>query len=69
MLDEDASAVKVRVTCAALQTGASYRLERRSARSDDNPLWSEDIEAAGGRVEKELTVEANRAARFHCVAL
>jgi hypothetical protein len=69
VLDEDASQVKVRVTCAGLKTGASYRMERRGARSEEKPLWSEDLTAQSDRVEKELTVDANRTARFHCVGL
>jgi hypothetical protein len=67
VLDEDASTVKVRVSCAGLQTGASYRMERRSARTDDKALWSEELVADRERVEKDLSVDANRPARFHCV--
>lgn len=45
VLEEDASAVRVRITCADLR--APYR--------------------EGERVEPELRLDANRAARFHCV--
>lgn len=69
VLDEDAAAVKVRVTCAGLATGASYRMERRAARSEEKPLWSEELRAEAERVERDLTLDANRPARFHCSVL
>ena len=69
VVEEGEGTVKLRVTCAGLKTGASYRLERRGTRADEKPLWSEDRRAERDRIEKELTVEAGRPARFQCVAL
>ena len=69
VLDEDASVVKVRVTCAGLKTDTAYRMERRTARSDEKPIWSEELTADGEHVEKELTLDASRPARFHCSPL
>lgn len=68
VLEEDAAAVKVRVVCAGLTTGGLYRLERRSSRSEEKPSWAEDVSAEREEIAKELTLDANRAARFHCVA-
>jgi hypothetical protein len=68
-VEEKDAHVKLRVTCSGLAPGRSYRLERRSKRTDDKPLWSEELRADRDRVEKELTVEADRPARFQCVAV
>jgi hypothetical protein len=71
LVEEKDATVKLHVTCNGLKPGASYRLERRSKRTDDKPLWSEELRAERdrGEVEKELTVEAERPARFQCVAV
>lgn len=68
VLEEGPSAVKLRVTCAGVEEGASYRLERRSARGEANAAWSE-VFAGATPFEKVLTVDADRASRFRCVAL
>lgn len=67
VLEEDATAVKVRVTCVGLQTGLRYGVERRTTPSEEKPSWSEDLIAEREQIEKELTLEADRAARFQCV--
>jgi hypothetical protein len=69
LLDERATSVKLRVTCAGLTAGSTVRLERRHARVDDKPVWAEDVTVAQGSVAKELTVEADQVARFQCVTL
>lgn len=69
LLEESASSVKLRVTCAGLEKGASVRLERRGARDEEKPAWSQDRVAGGAPFEEELTVDATRTARFQCVAL
>ncbi len=69
VLEEDASVVKVRVSCAGLKAGAAYRMERRASRADDKPAWSEEITASSERIDKELSLDANRPARFQCTAL
>ncbi|WP_411018636.1 hypothetical protein, partial [Salmonella sp. s29873] len=61
--------VKLRVTCAGTKRGARYRVERRSGVTSGQALWSEEATAEGDRIAKELTVEAERVSRFHCVAL
>ena len=67
VVDEGADAVRLRIACEGLAIGASYRVERRRSAWDHRPLWSETAVAVGDRVEKELTVEADRSARFHCI--
>jgi hypothetical protein len=69
LLEEKDASVKLRVTCGGLKAGASVRLERRSKRGEEKPLWSEELHADRDRVEKEITVEADKPARFQCVAL
>lgn len=69
VLEEDASVVKVRVACTGLEAGHSYRLERRAVRTDDQPAWSEQLEASSDRIARELTLDANRPARFQCTPL
>jgi hypothetical protein len=69
LLEEGASNVKLRVTCAGLTTGASYRMERHGLRTSAPALWSATRTATAERIEVELTVEADRLSRFHCVAL
>lgn len=69
LLEEGASSVKLRVSCSGLEKGASYRLERRSTRGEASPAWSEVFVAGAAPFEKELAVDADRPARFQCVAL
>lgn len=67
LLDENAKTVKLRVTCAGLRKGATYRLEERSARSETMAAWSEEVTAQAEVIRKDLTVEAALASRFQCV--
>lgn len=73
LLEEGEATVKLRVTCAGTKRGARYRVERRSgpasATTSGPAPWSEDVTAEGDRIAKELTVESERVARFHCVPL
>lgn len=61
--------VEVRVTCTGLQPGSAVRIELRRARLDEAPAWSQEVTATGDRVTKEVTVDADRVARFQCVSL
>jgi hypothetical protein len=67
LLDENDKNVKLRVTCAGLQKGATYRVEERSSRSEAKAAWSEEITAQAELISKDRTVEAALASRFHCV--
>ena len=67
VLEENDTTVKVRVVCTGLEKGASYSMERRANRTDPRPLWAEDATAASDRIERDVTVEADRASRFQCV--
>jgi len=67
VLEENDTTVKVRVMCTGLEKGAPYTMERRSNRADAKPLWTEEATAAGDRIERDVTVEADRASRFQCV--
>jgi hypothetical protein len=69
LLDEGPASVKLRVTCAGLRAGTAVRIERRRARLDEKPIWSEDVTAAPDGVTRELSVDADQVARFQCVAL
>ena len=66
---EGEAKVKVRVTCTGLQPGAAVRIELRRSRLDETPAWSEEIRATADRVTREVAVDADRVARFQCVAL
>ncbi|MDB4938740.1 MAG: hypothetical protein JWP87_5712 [Labilithrix sp.] len=68
LLEEKEATVKLRVTCSGLTAGKAYRLERRERRTDEKPTWSEELRAERDRIEKVLTVDADRPARFQCVA-
>lgn len=67
VLEENDTTVKVRIMCTGLEKGAPYTMERRGSRTDAKPLWAEDAVATGDRLEREVTVEADRASRFQCV--
>ena len=67
VLEENDSTVKVRVMCTGLEKGAPYTVERRSNRGDTKPLWAEEATATGDRIERDVTVEADRPSRFQCV--
>jgi hypothetical protein len=67
VLEENDTTVKVHVMCTGLEKGASYTIERRGSRADPKPVWSEDVVAAGDRIERDVTVEADRASRFQCI--
>ncbi|MDB5220812.1 MAG: hypothetical protein JWO86_8739 [Myxococcaceae bacterium] len=67
VLEENDARVRVHVVCTGLEKGASYTIERRGSRADPKPSWSEDATAAGDRIERDVTVEADRASRFQCV--
>jgi hypothetical protein len=67
LLDEGAAKVRLRVTCAGLQPGAVVRIEQRQARVDDKPIWAEAVTSTADRASKELTIDADRVARFQCV--
>jgi hypothetical protein len=69
LVDETGDVVKLRVSCAGLTTGARYRMERRSARSEPKALWSEEATAVGAQVSSDVTAPADSTSRFHCVAL
>lgn len=66
---EGEAKVKVRVTCAGLRPGTAVRIELRRARVDEAPAWSEEMTTMAERVTKEITLDADRVARFQCVAL
>lgn len=68
LVEESDARVTLRVSCAGLVRGASYRVERRSARGAAKADWSEEVTAEGDPIEREVTVEAARPSRFHCVA-
>ena len=61
--------VNVRVTCAGLRPGSVVRIELRRSRIEEAPAWSEEVTATSDRVAKDVTVDADRVARFQCVAL
>ena len=67
VLEENDTTVKVHVMCTGLEKGGSYTMERRGSRTDAKPLWAEDAVATGDRLEREVTVEADRASRFQCI--
>jgi len=67
VLEENDTTVKVRVMCTGLEKDASYTMERRGSRADVKPLWAEEAAAKGDRIERDVTVEADRASRFQCV--
>jgi hypothetical protein len=67
VLEENDTTVRVHVMCTGLEKGASYTIERRGGRADPKPVWAEDAIAAGDRIERDVTVEADRASRFQCV--
>jgi hypothetical protein len=69
VLQEEAGSVRLRVTCQGLTSGAPYSVERTRSASDQQPLWSETAIALGGRIEQELSVQAEGASRFYCVPL
>jgi hypothetical protein len=70
LLAERADAVTLRVSCEGATAGAAYRLERRSTAVQQAPVWSEEqVAAEGAALARELSVEATRPARFHCVPL
>ena len=67
VLEENDTTVKVRVTCAGVEKGQNYVMERRTSRADAKPAWAEEVTANGDRIERELVVEAARPSRFQCV--
>jgi hypothetical protein len=67
VLEESDTMVKLRVVCAGLEKGAAYTMERRVSRTDAKPIWTEEATASGDRIERDVRVEADRAARFQCV--
>lgn len=69
LVDEGAT-VKLRVSCVDPKPGVAYRIEQRTNPSDRDPSWSsEALRGEGGRIEREVTVDADRPARFQCVAV
>jgi hypothetical protein len=66
LVEEGATTVKLRVTCASTTPGRRYRIERRRNPSETTALSSEEV--TGERMERELTVEAESPARFQCVS-
>src|SRR5262249_27550991 len=67
VLGEHADTVSVRVSCAGLEDGKEYRLERRERVGDARPAWSETIVAASGRVERDLGLDPDVPAQFQCL--
>jgi hypothetical protein len=67
VLEENDTTVKVRVMCTGLEKGAPYTMERRGTRTDGPRLWAEDAVPTGDRLERDVTVEADRASRFQCI--
>lgn len=67
VLEENDATVRVHVVCSGLEKGASYTIERRGSRGDPKPVWALDAVAAGDRIERDVTVESDRASRFQCV--
>jgi hypothetical protein len=67
VLEENDTTVKVRVTCTGLEKGASYTMERRGSKTDARPIWAEGAVPSGDRLEREVTVEADRTSRFQCI--
>ena len=68
VLEEDPDTVSVRASCVGLESGKSYRLERRRHVSDAKPGWSRTLVAESGRVEDVLTLEADVPAQLQCVS-
>jgi hypothetical protein len=68
VLREGAATVSLRVSCTGLESGRSYRMERRRHVSDAKPRWSKTLVAASGRVEEQVDVEADVPAQFQCVS-
>ncbi len=69
VIEEGMSTLKLAVSCEGLVPGTSYRLERRSGVWDTKPSWSESVNATSARLEREVTIEAEKPARFRCVPL
>jgi hypothetical protein len=69
LVGERADGVTLRVSCEGATVGVTYRLERRTAAGQPAPVWSEERPAEGAAITRELTVEAGRPSRFHCVPL
>jgi len=67
LLDENDTTVKLRVTCAGVQKGTRYRVERRASRAEVKAAWAEEITAETETIAKELTVEAASTSRFQCI--
>jgi hypothetical protein len=65
--EESDTTIKVHLVCTGLEKGGSYTIERRRSGVDAKPLWSEDAVAAFDRIERDVTVEADRASFFRCV--
>ncbi len=68
LVDEGAT-VKLRVSCVDPKPGVTYRIEQRTNPGDRDPSWSSEVLRVEGRIEKEVTVDADRPARFQCVAV
>jgi hypothetical protein len=69
LVEERADGVTLRASCEGVLPNARVRMERRTARAEERPVWSEELVAVSDRVTKELTVEPDRPSRFHCVPL
>lgn len=63
VISETATSVRLRVECPSMPAGARGRVERRSLPSDKEPSWSSE-----GTGPVEVTIEADRPARFQCVS-
>jgi hypothetical protein len=69
LLEEAESRMKMRVICTGAKAGSSYRIERRSSRTDANASWSQGVTAGPDGASVEVSVASDRPSRFHCVAL
>jgi hypothetical protein len=67
LLEEGGDLVKLHVVCSGLDDGSTYLIERRGDRLDEAPSWSARATASGGVVSSDVTVAADRIARFACM--
>ncbi len=65
LLDETRPRVTLRVTCAGLDGGPGWRLERREV-AGGPVVWSEELTASSREIRRDVTVDAARLARFRC---